>query len=146
MMRHRVLAVNDDQAVNNVNERRPFDFGAERPVIRLLNDIPFQFAPDRVTLIPPVRIEPSTGSAPRLRGRLESRKRVLPGTGTLHGALVSQKEAQTRTCKARFGVVSSGCISAGSQQVQRVKESVSGGQHEGISHPRSRPTVLRPSG
>jgi len=30
MMRHRLLAVNDDQNTDSVNARRPFDFGAER--------------------------------------------------------------------------------------------------------------------
>jgi hypothetical protein len=110
-MRHRLLAVNDDQNTDSVNELRSCDCRAERRVIDFWKGIPFHSAPNRVTLIPPVSIETSTGSAPRPRGRLESRKRALPGTGTLPGALVSQTEARTRTCKTRFDVVSSGYIS-----------------------------------
>ena len=92
MMRHRVLAVNDDQVVDNVNERRPFDFGAELPVIRLRNGIPFHCAPNRVTLMSPARVESFTESAPKPPGRLGSRKRShLVG-------LVSQEEPSHVPC------------------------------------------------
>jgi hypothetical protein len=109
MMRHRLLAVNDDQAVDNVNERRPFDYGAERPVIRLRNDIPFHCAPNRVTLISPARIGSSTESSPNPPGRLGSRKRSL-----LVG-LVSLKEPRTKPSNMRLSFVFSGSIEAGSQ-------------------------------
>ncbi len=115
MMRHRLLAVNDDQAVDNLNERRPFDFGAERPVIRLRNDIPFHFTPIRVTLIPSIRVEASTVSAPRPRGRLDSRKHFLLKSKHSPGGLVSQKEPEPGYIKRVSWTVSFGSIKAGLQ-------------------------------
>lgn len=99
MMRHRLLAVNDDQAVDNVKELRPFDFGAERPVIHLRNEIPFHCAPNRVTLMSPARIGSFTKSAPKPSGRLVSMKRSL-----LDG-LVSLKEPRTKPRNMRLSFV-----------------------------------------
>ena len=77
MMRHRLLAVSDNQIVDSLNESLPCGFGTVGLIIRLCNGISFPYSPNRATLLQAVRVEASTGSAPRPRGRLESRKRTL---------------------------------------------------------------------
>lgn len=83
--------------------------------MRPLDGLSFPCASNRATLLPGVRIEPSTGSAPNPPGRLESRKRSLLGPDSYHVGLVALKELRTRTRKTRSGVVSAGSIKAGSQ-------------------------------
>jgi len=70
MMRHRLLAVSDNQIVDSLNESLPCGFRTVGLIIRLCNGISFPYSPNRATLLKAVRVEASTGSAPRPRGRL----------------------------------------------------------------------------
>ena len=78
--------------------------------------ISFPCVPNRANFFSPVRITPSTGSAPKPLGRLESRKRSLLGTDSYHVVLVALKEPRTRTRKMGSGIVSAGSSKAGSQR------------------------------
>ena len=114
-MRNRLLAVHDGRIDDNVNEPPPSSFRAVGLVIHPCNGISFPYSSNRATLLRPVRVGPSTGSAPRPRGGLESRKRSLLRAGTLHGGLVSPKEPEPGYIKRVSRTVSFGSIKADSQ-------------------------------
>lgn len=115
MIKHRLLAVHDDQIDDNVNEPPPSGFRAVGLVIHLCHGISFPYSPNRATLRQPVKVGPSTGSAPRPRRRLESRKRSLLRAGTPHGGLVSPKEPEPGYIKRAPRTVSFGSIKTDSQ-------------------------------
>lgn len=105
-----MLAV-DGQIAAIVTEIRLCGLSIVRLAIQPCHRISFPYSPNRATLQQPVKVGPSTGSAPRPRGRLTSRKR------TLLGGLVFLKEPEPRHISDVSSLVSSGSSKSGSQRV-----------------------------